>query len=92
MCNEKPKGLKTQYQQITRYYQDKNIKTPPKELMRRDFAKQCGLWRKNDERLIIIIDANKSTIDGPPKKMPEKVWSYKSFLTSTMATHPLTPS
>ena len=76
MCNGKPKGLKTQYQQITIYCQDKNIKTSLKELMRRGFAKQCGSWRKNDERLIIIIDANKSTTDGPLRKMPEKEgWS-----------------
>ena len=49
-----------------------SIKLSPKELMRRDFAKQCGLWRKNDERLVIIMDANESTIDGPLKKMLEK--------------------
>ena len=72
----KPKGLKTQYQQITRYCQDKSIKLSPKELMRRDFAKQCGLWGKNNERLIIIMDINESTIDGPLRKMLEKrEWS-----------------
>ena len=31
--------------------------------MRRDFAKQCGLWRKNDESLVIIMDLNESTIN-----------------------------
>ena len=34
--------------------------------------KQCGSWRKNGERLIIIIDANESTIDDPLRKMLEK--------------------
>ena len=38
VCNGKPKGLKTQCQQITRYCQDKNIKTSSKELIRRYFA------------------------------------------------------
>ena len=55
---------------------DKSTKLSPKELMRKDFAKHCGLWRKNDERLIIIMDANESTIDGPMRKMLEKrEWS-----------------
>ena len=72
VCNGKLKGLKTQYQQITRYCQGKGVKDSPKELMRKDFAKQCGLWRKNNEKLIIIMDENESTIDGPLRKMLEK--------------------
>ena len=40
--------------------------------MRKDFAKQCGPWRKNNEKLMIIMDANESTMDGPLRKMPEK--------------------
>ena len=73
VCNGKPKGLKTQYQQITRYCQDKWIKESPKELMRKDSAKQCGLWRKNSEKLVIIImDANESIMDGPLKRMLEE--------------------
>ena len=72
VCDGKPTGLKTQYQQITRYCQDKEVKTSPKELMRKDFAKQCGAWRKNNEKLIIIMEANKSTMDGPLRKMLEK--------------------
>ena len=72
VCNGKPKGLKTQYQQITRYCQDKGIKESPKELMRKDFAKQCGLWRKNNEKLVIIMDANESTMDGPLRRMLEE--------------------
>ena len=72
VCNGKPKGLKTQYQQITRYCQDKGIKESPKDLMRKDFAKQCGLWRKHNEKLIIIMDVNESTMDGPLRKRLEK--------------------
>ena len=44
----------------------------PKELMRKDFAKQCGSWGENNEKLIIIMDANKSTMDGPLKKILEE--------------------
>ena len=71
VCNGKPKGLKTQYQQITRYCQDNNIKQNPKELMRRDFARQCGIWRKAKERLIIVMDANEHAMDGPLRRMLE---------------------
>ena len=71
VCNGKPKDLKTQYQQITRYCQDKDISMSPKELTRQDFAKQCGTWRK-EKRLIIIMDTNESTIDGPLRKMLEE--------------------
>ena len=72
VCNGRPKGLKTQYQQVTRYCQDKSIKKSPKELMREDFAKQCGAWRKDNKRLIIIMDANELTMDGPLRKMLER--------------------
>ena len=41
ICKIKPKGLKTQFQQLTRYCQDKNIKESPRDLLRKDFAKQC---------------------------------------------------
>ena len=37
--------------------------------MRKDFARQCGRWRKDRERLIIIMDANESTMDGPLRRM-----------------------
>ena len=41
-CNGNPKELRAQFQQITRYCQDRNIKASPKELFRKDFVKQCG--------------------------------------------------
>ena len=49
----------------------KNIKKSPKELMKEDFAKQCGALRKYNKRLIIVMNANESAIDGPLKKMFE---------------------
>ena len=71
-CNGRPKGLKTQYQQITHYCQDKNINKYPKELMREDFAKQCSARRKDNERLIIVMEINEPTMDGPLRKMLER--------------------
>ena len=40
--------------------------------MRRDFEKQCGARRKENERLIIIMDESESAIDGPLRKMLEE--------------------
>ena len=40
--------------------------------MRKDFAKQCGSWRRNNEKLIIILNANESTMEGPLRRMLEK--------------------
>jgi len=39
--------------------------------MRRDFARQCGIWRKAKERLLIVMDANEHAMDGPMSKMLE---------------------
>ena len=39
--------------------------------MKEDFAKQCGALRKYNKRLIIVMNANESAIDGPLKKMFE---------------------
>ena len=71
VCNSRPKGSRTQLQQITRYCQDKNIKLSPKELPRKDFTKQCGEWRREKERSVIVMDANKHIIDDPLRKMFE---------------------
>ena len=68
ICNGKPEGLRTQYQQLKRYCQNKNINTGPKELFRKDFAAQCGKWRKEGDRLIVIMDAKEHTMDGKLRK------------------------
>ena len=39
--------------------------------MRKDFAKQCDNWRKDKERLIIVMDSNKPTMDGPLRRLVE---------------------
>ena len=40
--------------------------------MRKDFVKQYGTWRKNKERFIIVMDANKPMMDGHLRRMVEK--------------------
>ena len=72
VCNSRPKGLKTIYQQQIRYIQNNGtIKCGPKALFRRDFVRQCAKWRKNGERLLIVMDANEHTMDGPLRRMLE---------------------
>ena len=51
--------MRTQYQQIKRYCQNNELENEdPKELFKRDFSKQCKDWKKNGERLCIIMDTN----------------------------------
>ena len=40
-------------------------------MFRKDFAAQCGKWRKEGDRLIVIMDANEHTMDGKLRKMLE---------------------
>jgi len=60
-----------------------------KHLFRKDFAAQCGKLRKEGDRLIVIMDANKHTMDGKLREMLEaegvglveishKYWGTKS--------------
>ncbi len=70
--NGRPKGLKTIYQQQIRYIQNNGtIKCGPKALFRRDFVRQCAKWRKDGDRLLIVMDANEHTMDGPLRRMLE---------------------
>ena len=64
----KSEGLQTQYQQLNIYCQSKNIGTVPKHLFCKDSAAHCGKWRKGGDRLIVIMDANKHTMDGKLRK------------------------
>ena len=58
-----------QYQQLKRYCQNKHIDTGSKHPFCKDFATQCGTWRKEGDRFIVIMDANKHTMDGKLRKM-----------------------
>ena len=39
--------------------------------VQKDYAAQCGKWRKEGDRLIVITDTNKHTMDGKLRKMLE---------------------
>ena len=59
ICDTKPEGSRTQYQQIKRYCQNNELENEdPKELFKKDFSKQCKDWKSNGERLFIIMDTN----------------------------------
>ena len=52
-------------------------------MFRKDFAKQCGKWRKDKERLIIVLDANKPTMNAPLRKcLKQKEWDLRNSHTS----------
>ena len=71
ICNDKPKRLQTQYQQIKGYWQKKRIKIGQKELFCRDFTVQCGKWRNKGDRQTVIMNANEHTIDGKVRQILE---------------------
>ena len=83
--NGKSTELKTQYQQLKGYCLKTNIKKEPKYLSRRDFAVQCETWRKEGERLGVIMDASTHIVDEKPQEMVEGeggglvAFSYKSW-------------
>ena len=64
----------------------------PRELFRQDFAAQCGKWRKEEDRLMITVDANEHTMDGKlrgmlkaegvgPVEFSHKIWGRVSLHT-----------
>ena len=57
-CKSKPKGLKTIHQQHTRYIQDHNLRCSPRELFRQDLVKQLKQWRKEGDRILLVMDTN----------------------------------
>ena len=78
ICNRKSEGLQTQYKQSKRYFQDKHINTGPKHLFQKAVDAQCGKWRKEGDRLIVIIDANEHNMDGKLRKKCQKPKQWDS--------------
>ena len=65
ICKGKTKGLRTQYQQISRYMQRKSIfGVEPRQLFDSDFAKQCACWIKSGESLCVVGDVNDDVVSG----------------------------
>ena len=65
ICKGKPKGIRTQYQQIKRYSKNNSMdEIEPRYLFMRDFVKQCGKWVKNGKQRFIIMDGNDHAVDG----------------------------
>ena len=88
ICDTKPEGLRTQYQQIKRYFQKNEMETEkPKDLFKRD--KQCQEWENNGKILFIIMDSNEHLLNGKFTSMlaakgikleefPHNCWGEKS--------------
>jgi hypothetical protein len=57
-CPSKVKGLKTIYQQQTRYIQLRGLQTDLVELFDRDLSKQIQEWRKQGEPIVLAMDVN----------------------------------
>ena len=65
ICKGKPKGLRTQYQQIMRQMQREGINgVAPRDLFNKDFVKQCANWIREGEELCVMGDVNGDVVNG----------------------------
>ena len=63
ICKGRTEGLRTQYQQIKREMQRKNIQgVEPRDLFMNDFVKQCKKWVDKGDGLLLIGDVNECAI------------------------------
>ena len=75
ICKGKPEGLRAQYQQIKREMQRRNIfGIEPRELFIHDFVKQCKMWVKNGDGILMMGDVNDCVLSGTlTKHLKEEV-------------------
>ena len=70
VCKTRPRGLRTQYQQINRYIQNNCVVDKdgryyePRDLFVHDFVRQCKRWIKNKEEVFVMGDINDDAIMG----------------------------
>ena len=65
VCKGRPKGPRTQYQQIMRYMQRKSIDNlKPRELFHADRVRQIKKWIKDGEELCVMGDVNDDAVGG----------------------------
>ena len=57
-CARKVEGLKTVYQQHMQYIQARGMQTNPVDLFDHDLSKQIQEWRKQGERIVLLMDVN----------------------------------
>mgnify|MGYP000940603478 CR=1 FL=1 len=80
ICKAKPKGLRTQYQQIKREIQRNNIVgLEPRTLFIYDFVVQCKKWVKNGDGLLMMGDVNDCAITGELTKLLEEEVDLEEF-------------
>ena len=61
----KPQGPKRYYQQHLRYIQNKGLHTNPYDMFCDDLLRQLRVWKKEGDRILLMMDANEHVLDGP---------------------------
>ena len=61
----KPQGPKRYYQQHLRYIQNKGLQTNPYDMFCDDLLRQLKVWKKEGDRILLMMDANEHVLDGP---------------------------
>ena len=64
-CGSTASKDETYYQQQARYITEKGLKnTNPKKMFRQDILAQLKKWRANEDRIVLMMDANEDVVDG----------------------------
>jgi len=63
-CGNTAAGHHTVYKQQERFIHLKGLNTNPKAMFREDLLEILRRWRKNGDRVVLIMDANEHVIDG----------------------------
>ena len=67
-CN-KPRGLKTNYQQHLRYIQDKQLEIKPESMFLLDLYALLKTWKDQGDRLLLFMDANEHILKDKLARM-----------------------
>ena len=63
-CGNDSVGEATNYKQHCRYIQRNRLNTTPQEMFRNDLLSIISLWRGQNARVVLMMDANEHVIDG----------------------------
>ena len=67
--SNKPRGLKTNYQQQLRYIQDKQLEIEPESMFLLDLYALLKTWKDQGDRLLLFMDANEHILRGKLARM-----------------------
>ena len=90
-CKQPKNGhYSTTYNQHRRYFRKRKVKTCPRELFRVHLLKDLTSWQQNEEKLILLMDANECLETGPLAKDLASIGMHDAIKTRTNLKGPAT--